>query len=134
MSIARIANGAFPGALPGATAAGGPAAGESNEAKLRKAAQQMEGAFVLELYKAMRTTVPQGEGIVDGGSGEETFTSLMDQHLATETPPGWSHGLGDAIYRHLARGLGESATGAPALPPAVPSALPLVPALPSVDR
>lgn len=124
------------GAPIGAT----PAAAESPEAKLRKAAKQMEGAFVLELYKAMRSTVPQGEGVVDGGSGEETFTSLMDQHLATETPPGWSHGLGDAIYRHLARGLGAAgspalAGGAPTLPPALPSsALPLAPALPSADR
>jgi hypothetical protein len=34
----------------------------------------------------MRATVPQGEGAVDGGSGEEMFTGLLDEHLAGAGP------------------------------------------------
>lgn len=81
--------------------------------KLRQSAEQLEGLFVQQLYKAMRETVPQEEGIVSGGAGEDMFTGLMDQHLAAETPRHWSGGLGDALYRQL-RGAATSSTAAPA--------------------
>lgn len=75
------------------------------DAKLQQAALQMEGVFVQQLYKAMRESVPQEEGIVSGGVGEEMFTALMDQHLAAETPEHWERGLADALYRQLSRHL-----------------------------
>ncbi len=78
------------------------------DAKLRKVATQLEGLFVQQMFKAMRETVPQQEGFVSGGTGEELFTSLMDQHLAAETPKHWEGGLADAVYRQL-RGQTNSA-------------------------
>jgi peptidoglycan hydrolase FlgJ len=68
---------------------------------LRAAAEQLESVFVEQLFKAMRATVPQGEGTVTASSGEELFTGLMDQHLAAETPAQWSSGIADALYRQL---------------------------------
>ena len=59
----------------------------------------------------MRDTVPQGEGMVTGRSGEEIFTSLMDQHVAAETPSRWEGGVGEALYRQLR---GRLTTPAPA--------------------
>jgi peptidoglycan hydrolase FlgJ len=86
-----------------------------DQAKLRKTAQQLEGLFVEQLYKAMRATVPAGEGVVDGGTGEDMFTSLMDQHLAADTPTQWAHGLAAAAYRQLQHALPtENATPAQA--------------------
>ena len=82
----------------------------SDEVRLKKSAQQMEGLFVQQLYKAMRETVPAGEGVVDGGSGEEMFTGLMDEHLAADTPTQWAHGLADAAYRQLRAALPGSKT------------------------
>lgn len=73
--------------------------------KLREVASQLEGVFVQQMFKAMRESVPQGEGIVSGGTGEELFTSLMDQHLAAETPKHWGGGLAEAVYKHLRGGL-----------------------------
>ncbi len=79
-----------------------PAApGTQNDADLKKVAGQLEGVFVQQLFKAMRDSVPQQEGIVSGGSGEDIFNSLMDEHLAAETPKHWEGGLGDALYRQL---------------------------------
>ncbi len=74
---------------------------ERRDADLKKVAKQLEGVFVQQLFKAMRETVPQEEGIVSGGAGEEIFTSLMDEHLAAETPNQWNGGLGEALYRQL---------------------------------
>ncbi len=75
------------------------------DAKLQQAVSQLEGVFVQQLYKAMRESVPQQEGIVSGGAGEEMFTALMDQHLAAETPRHWERGLSEALYRQLSRHL-----------------------------
>lgn len=73
------------------------------DATLMKTASQLEGLFVQQLYKAMRETVPQQEGAVSGGAGEDIFTGLLDQHLATETPKQWDRGLAQALYRQLNR-------------------------------
>ena len=72
----------------------------AKDAKLRKTAQQMEGVFVQQMYKAMRETVPS-DGMFNGGSGEEMFTGLLDEHVAADTPSKWQHGLSESIYRHL---------------------------------
>lgn len=82
--------------------------------KLRKAASDLEGLFVSQMFKAMRATVPTDEGIVSGGSGEEIFTGLMDEHLAAETPSHWGGGISEALYRQLSKGLSAvSAAGVP---------------------
>ncbi|MCU0648092.1 MAG: rod-binding protein [Gemmatimonadaceae bacterium] len=72
-----------------------------NADKLKDVAQQLESVFVEQLFKAMRATVPQQDGIVTASAGEEIFTGLMDQHLAAETPTQWSSGIADALYRQL---------------------------------
>jgi flagellar protein FlgJ len=88
---------------PAAPAAGATADSPSSllNDPLRKSAQALEGLFVQQLFKAMRDTVPQQEGVVTGGAGEDIFTSLMDEHLATETPKQWEGGLAEALYRQL---------------------------------
>jgi flagellar protein FlgJ len=77
----------------------------NDEARLKKTAKQLEGVFVEQLYKAMRDTVPQDEGAIGAGTGEDMFTGLMDQKLAAETPTQWAHGLADAAYRQLRKAL-----------------------------
>ncbi|HEV2642836.1 MAG TPA: rod-binding protein [Candidatus Elarobacter sp.] len=87
------------GGMPAATPM--DAAMAAKDAKLRKAAQQVEGAFVQQMYKTMRETVPT-DGAFSGGSGEEMFTGLLDQHVASDTPMQWKrHGLSESIYRQM---------------------------------
>ena len=81
------------------------------EKKLRKATGDLQGLFVSQLFKAMRDTVPADEGEFSGGSGEEIFTGLMDEHLAADTPKHWSGGISEALYRQLRHGLVGSASG-----------------------
>ena len=99
-------------AAPPTPVVAGPGAAEAQQAKLQKVAEQMAGSFAEQLFKAMRETVPQGEGAFDGGSGEEMFSGLMDQHLAAETPTQWARGLTDAITRQL-RGALEAQRATP---------------------
>lgn len=98
-----------------------PAPGEQ-EKKLRKAAGDLEGLFVQQLFKAMRDTVPKEEGIVSGGAGEDMFTGLLDQHLAAETPKGNPSGIAEALYRQLSHrlpGHGLSAASGPTPDPSI---------------
>ena len=118
-------------AAPSAATAAAARADTPGDRKLRDAARQLEGVFVQELFKAMRATVPQGEGIVSGGSGEEMFTAMLDQHLATTAPNRWEGGIGDALYRQL-RGPRLPATAAPtALPATAPASVTLPVPLPT---
>ena len=120
----------------GAAPSPAPAAPSADEAKLRKTAQQLEGLFVEQLFKAMRETVPQEGGAVGTPQGEDMFTGLMDQRLATETPTQWAHGLADAAYRQLRTALpGAASTSDTQHPGALPNAaakpvhaIPLTPA------
>ena len=72
----------------------------AQDAKLHKVSTQLEGVFVQEMYKSMRATVPSG-GLFDGGTGEEMFTGMLDEHIAADTPQQWKHGLSESIYRQL---------------------------------
>jgi len=81
--------------------------------KLRESAAQLEGLFVQQLFKAMRETVPTGDGIVSGGAGEDMFTGLLDQHLAADTPNQWGGGIAEALYRQMR---GQTAPAPSALP------------------
>ena len=80
--------------------------------KLRKTTGQLEGVFVEQLYKAMRATVPE-DSTFGGGSGEEMFTGLLDEHLAAETPREWRHGLGEALYTQLRGSVAGGSSPAP---------------------
>jgi flagellar protein FlgJ len=89
--------------LPGSSHTSSPTlspAEQAKDAKLRKAANDLEGVFVQQMYKSMRDTVPT-DGPFNGGSGEDMFTGLLDQHIAADTPSQWHDALGQAIYRQL---------------------------------
>jgi flagellar protein FlgJ len=92
------------------------------DAALRKVARQLEGVFTEQLFKAMRETVPKDQGVFSGGSGEEMFTGLLDQHLAADTPTQWQHGLGEALYRQLRGRLPAAPDGAASAGAATPAA------------
>jgi Rod binding domain-containing protein len=55
----------------------------------------------------MRETVPEG-GALDGGAGEEIFSGLLDSRIAELAAAQQHGGVGDALYRQLARLLESS--------------------------
>jgi len=79
----------------------------TEDARLQKSARQLEGVFVLQLFKAMRETVPE-DGAVEGGAGEQMFTGMMDEKLADQLPGQWHHGIGEGLIRQLRHALSQS--------------------------
>lgn len=111
------------------TSAGGPivqaGAGGSTpngpEKRLRQACADFEGIFLSQLFAQMRQTVPN-DGIVDGGAGEDMFTSMMDEHVAAAASVRMERGVGAALYRQLKGRLAPEAEASAAKPAAAPSA------------
>jgi len=100
---------------------------DPREAGLRKAAADMQGLFVQQLYKSMRDSVPADGGIVEKSQGEDIFAGLMDERLAADTGTRWHRGLGDAIYRALRQKAGMDPlppAGSIPVPTTVPTAVP----------
>jgi peptidoglycan hydrolase FlgJ len=97
---------------PSVSGAGG-APIDPREAAMKKAAADLEGLFVQQLYKSMRESVSSDGGLVEKSQGEEIFAGLMDERLAADTGTRWHRGLGDAIYRALRQKAGLE-TPAPA--------------------
>jgi len=101
---------------------------DPREAGLRKAAADMQGLFVQQLYKSMRESVPADGGIVEKSQGEDIFAGLMDERLAADTGTRWHRGLGDAIYRALRQkaGMGpEPAAGSTPVSMTAPTTAPM---------
>jgi len=67
-------------------------------------AHELEGVFLNQLFKAMRASVPQ-DGLIEANPGQELFTSLLDERLASQAAERMKGGLGDALYRQMARRL-----------------------------
>jgi flagellar protein FlgJ len=76
---------------------------QGEEARLRAATGALEGTFYQELFKAMRASVPES-GLLDGGSGEDAFTAMLDQHLADVQASRNDRGIGEALYRWFTEG------------------------------
>jgi Rod binding domain-containing protein len=79
-----------------------PAGPAADNDRLRDAAKGMEAVFFGELMKAMRETVPEG-GELQAGAGEQIFTGLFDERISELAAARQHGGLGDALYRQLAR-------------------------------
>lgn len=75
----------------------------ADQARLRKAAHQLEGVFLGHLFQAMRESVPQSGA--DASMGQEMFTSILDDELASRAADQFHKGLGEALYRQLSRHL-----------------------------
>ncbi|HEX3866516.1 MAG TPA: rod-binding protein [Gemmatimonadaceae bacterium] len=89
----------------------------SDDTRLKKTAQQLEGLFVQKLFAAMRDTVPE-DGIVPQSDAENTFTTMLDEKMSEKVPSQWSgeHSLAQALYHQLHQRLARSAATSPAAP------------------
>jgi flagellar protein FlgJ len=78
---------------------------EQERTRLRTAAHQLEGVFLSYMFKAMRSTVPETESAGMGSEGRSLFTSMLDEKIADLAAARMTRGLGEALYRQLAKKL-----------------------------
>ena len=78
-----------------------PAPGTAARPSLEQTCREMESLFLYQLLKQMRATVEKS-GLLDGGSAEELYTSMLDAEVAKEVSRGKGIGLAELLYRQLA--------------------------------
>jgi flagellar protein FlgJ len=79
--------------------------------EVRRLSHELEAVFVNQLFQAMRASVPQDD-VLGHAPGQEMFTAIMDERLASEAAQRLQRGLGENLYRQLARRLPETSAGA----------------------
>jgi flagellar protein FlgJ len=72
----------------------------NNKEKIASLAREFESVFMGQMIKAMRTTIPKS-GLVDGGHGEEIYTSLLDEELSRRMSYSQHGGLSQALADQL---------------------------------
>lgn len=65
---------------------------------IKKAAREFEALFINNLFKVMRESVPKG-GLLDGGRGEEIYTSMLDEALSAELAKRGGIGLANIVLK-----------------------------------
>lgn len=73
---------------------------KGEEKKLREACTEFESLFIYQVMKQMRKTLPQTK-LIDGGKGEEIFTSMMDEELSRQMSSRQGMGLRDVLIEQL---------------------------------
>ena len=77
---------------------------------MRKLSHQLEAVFVNQLFQAMRASVPQ-DPVLGNAPGAEMFTQIMDEQLSRQATERMQRGLGEHLYRQLAKRLPETPEG-----------------------
>ena len=98
--------------LAGALKTGGKAA--EDDAKLKKACQEMEGVFLNMLLKSMRSTIAKTEL---GGSTlqQDTMQSMFDMEMTRNMATAGGVGIADMMYRSLTRSNQAAAAPTPSV-------------------
>lgn len=76
------------------------ARGTDQRARLKKATLEFESFFVMQMLKAMRSTIPES-GLISGGLGKEVYTSLFDEELARKVAGSSPNSVAELLFRSL---------------------------------
>lgn len=80
--------------------------GESNDQRLREAANEFEAILMQQVMKSMRDAGFTAE-LIRKSEGEKVFQSLLDEQYARLSLDSGGLGLGEMIYRQLKPHLGQ---------------------------
>jgi soluble lytic murein transglycosylase-like protein len=88
---------------------------EMKKLRLRKATREFESFFILQMLQVMRQTIPKS-GLLEGGLGQDTYTSMFDEQLARSVAGSSPDSLSQMLYKSLEKHLegAEADTGADA--------------------
>ena len=54
---------------------------DREDEKIKLRASELSSIFMNQMFKAMRSTIPEG-GLIDGGFAEEVFTDMLDSEIS----------------------------------------------------
>jgi len=75
----------------------------TGRSQLKDAAIEMETWFINEMFKAMRRTVPEGEGMFETSNAEQIWRDMLDEQTAKTLAQSGGLGLAQTLYEQLQR-------------------------------
>ncbi len=79
-----------------------PKSGPASDGRLTAACQEMESLFIYMMFQAMRATVQKSE-LIDGGSAEQLYTSMLDAEVSRTLAQAGGIGLAALLKAQLAK-------------------------------
>ncbi|MFO7812189.1 MAG: rod-binding protein [Pelovirga sp.] len=79
------------------TAKGG---GQQDPVRLKELAQEFEAIFIQQMYKEMRSTIPD-DGLIPRTNAEDTFIQMQDLEVAKATARQGGIGLAEMMMKQL---------------------------------
>lgn len=79
---------------------------EKDEKKLRKVCSELESVFINMIFKQMRSTIPKSD-LMGGGLAQEMYEDMLYESFADEISKGKGIGIGDLLYKQLARSINK---------------------------
>jgi Rod binding domain-containing protein len=71
-----------------------------DRADVRRLSNELEAVFIRQLFQAMRESNTKS-GLLEQTPGDDFFSSMLDDRLASETAARMERGIGDALYKQL---------------------------------
>ncbi len=68
---------------------------------LKESSREFETLFVMEMFKAMRKSIPEG-GLFEKSMATDMFQEMIDMETAKATTKGKGLGIADAMYKQMA--------------------------------
>ena len=75
----------------------------AQRAELRRAAEMFESYFLHMMFREMRRTSFDEQGLFPRSNAERIFTDMLDEEIANSATRNGGVGLADMIYRQLTR-------------------------------
>ena len=75
-------------------------AGQQDPEKLKGLVQEFEAIFIQQMYKEMRSTIPD-DGLMPRTNAEDTFIQMQDMELAKSTARQGGIGLAEMMMKQL---------------------------------
>jgi flagellar protein FlgJ len=77
-------------------------AGQQDPARLKELTQEFEAIFIQQMYKEMRSTIPD-DGLMPRTNAEDTFLQMQDLEVAKATARQGGIGLAEMMMMQLQR-------------------------------
>ncbi|MCL2216556.1 MAG: rod-binding protein [Defluviitaleaceae bacterium] len=79
-----------------------------DRAQIRQAAEMFEAYFLQMMFREMRRTNFNENGIIPRSNAEQIFTDMMDETISDQAAAQGGFGLADMIYKQMTRRLYEN--------------------------
>ena len=76
---------------------------EARRASIMKGAREFEAYFIHLMFREMRRTTFNEQGILPKSNAEKMFTDMLDEEVSKSVANGRGIGLADMIYRQMTK-------------------------------